>query len=321
VAFRRVDAYGQGGSARRGEHRSGAATQRSRRAAVFPNAASLLLVLAELVCPTSAFADQVAIFRIDSLGVDSLIVARLEALLRMEVDRLVGEASPNKRRLARLLARRPRLRNCTGEVACLSEVGRLLEVQRVIAGNVGGLGDSYVVNLKLVDARQRREIRRVQETISGEPDQLIEAIRVAAYGLLAPSRLRGGLKVLATVAGADVLLDGRWLGKTPLPAQHGLRVGSHDLRVSKRDYRDAIQPVTVRFQKMAEVIVRLETPTAGRGLASPGQPQTRPVPWYTRWWFWTAVGVVAAGAGAAIAYGVSGNTGVNCSAEPERCGL
>lgn len=281
----------------------------------------LLLVLMAVACSTSALAEKVAIFRMDSLGVDALIVARLEALLRIEVDRLVGEASPKKSQLARLLTRRPHLRNCTGELACLSEVGRLLEVGRVIAGNVGGLGDSYVVNLKLVDAQRQSEIRRIQETISGEPDQLIEAVRVATYGLLAPDRLRGALNVLASVAGADVLLDGKWLGKTPLPAQHGLRVGSHDLRVSKDGYRDVVQPVTVRFQKTAEVVVRLETPTASQMAASARQAEIRPVPWYTRWWFWTTVGVVAAGAGAAIAYGLSSNTGVNCSAEPERCGL
>jgi hypothetical protein len=45
------------------------------------------------------------------------------------------------------------------------------------------------------------------------------------------------------------------------------------------------------------------------------------MPWYTRWWFWTIVGVAAAGAGAALGYGIAGrNHGVNCDADMKRCG-
>lgn len=242
--------------------------------------------------------------------------------MRIELGRLADATLPTPRKVRELVSQHPELQNCTGDVGCLVRVGELLGVDRVISGNVGGLAGSYVVNLKIVDVRSGKEQRRIQEPISGDPDQLIDAVRVAAYGLVAPERLRGAVTVLADQPDADVYVDGRLVGKTPLPAVHGLQVGEHLLRVSKEGYTDVVQRVQVRFQKTAEVVVKLQPPK-GKGKAAAAPPRVRrPYPWYTRWWVWTAVGVVAAGVGAGLGYAVSSkSSGINCSAEPERCGL
>ena len=269
-----------------------------------------------------ARAGKLAIFRVDPLGVDPQIVARLEGLLRIEIGRLAGAAVLSPGRLQRLLAANPRLRNCTGEVRCMVRVGRLLGVDRVISGNVGGLAESFVINLKMVDVRKAVEANRIQEPISGDPDQLIEAIRVAAYALVAPERMKGAIAVLADQPAATVFVDGKRVGQTPLPRIQGLKVGKHLLRVTKDGYTDVIQTVRVRFQKTARVVVKLQAP----GLPTPrraGAPKAvRPMPWYTRWWFWTEVAVVAVGTGVGLGFAVVPKTrGIDCSAEPGRCGL
>jgi hypothetical protein len=286
-----------------------------------PLAAALL----SLLVPFQAHAAGLAIFRIDPLGVEPAIVARLEGLLRIELGRLADATLPPPRRIREIVAENPDLRNCTGDVSCLVTAGKLLGVDRIISGNVGGLAGSYVVNLKIVDVPSAKELRRIQEPISGEPDQLIEAVRVAAYGLVAPERLRGALAVLADQPKATVYLGGKPMGTTPLPTTHGLAVGTHVLRVTKEGYTDVVQEVQVRFQKTAQVVVKLDPPKPtgkegkGKGMR-PAPP--RPYPWYTRWWFWTAVGVVAAGVGVGLGYAVAGkSTGVNCSEEPAKCGL
>ena len=191
------------------------------------------LLSVSLAAPSRSAAKGLAVFRLDPLGVEQEIVARLEALLRNELSRLSGAPLPTPQQIAQLVATDRGLANCTAAVACLSRAGRRLGVDQILAGNVGGLAGSYVLNMKVVDVAHERELRRIQETISGEPDQLIEAVRVAAYRLTAPDRLRGTLVVLANVAGADVSLDGQPLGRTPLPARHGLSVGEHTLRVSQ----------------------------------------------------------------------------------------
>jgi len=279
--------------------------------------------LAALLVSSGARADGLAIFRVDPLGVDPQIVARLEGLMRIELGRLADATLPTPRRVRELVKHYPELQNCTGEVRCLVQVGELLGVARVISGNVGGLAGSYVVNLKIVDVRSRKEQRRIQEPISGDPDQLIEAVRVAAYGLVAPQRLRGAVEILADQPAADVYLDGQHLGRTPLPTVHALRVGDHVLRVAKEGYTDVVQQVQVRFQKTAQVVVTLQPPkvAAGQGRKPPPRVE-RPYPWYTQWWFWTVVGVAAVGVGAGLGYAISSkSSGINCSAEPAQCGL
>jgi hypothetical protein len=277
------------------------------------------VALAMLLVPRPALAEGLAVFRVDPLGVDTTIVARLDGLLRIELARLADAAMPGPAAVQKLMRKHKALAGCTGDVTCLAEAGRLLGVDRIISGNVGGLGDSYVVNLKIVDVKSKKELRKVQETISGRPDQLIEAVRVAAYGLVAPQKLRGALAVLANVPKAQVLLDGELLGTTPLPVKRNLEVGKHTLRVSKAGYLDVVQEVKVRFQKTAEVVVKLELPKIA-GQLTPRKIE-RPVPWYTTWWFWTLVGVAAVGAGIGLGYAFSGSPEINCSAEPSKCGL
>ena len=278
-----------------------------------------LLILLIKIPPVQA--GKLAVFRIDPLGVDPQIVAKLEGLFRLELSRLVDAGMPSAEQIRATLKNNPSLQNCTGDVQCLIMLGQLLHVEQVISGNVGGLGDSFVVNLKIVDVAAGKEIRRIQEPISGRPDQLIDAVRVAAYGLVAPERLRGALTVLTDQPGAAVYLDGAFFGKTPLPTLHGLQVGSHVLTVRKTGITDIVRTIRVRFQKTAQVVVNLPTVLGRgpRGLANP-TGVNRPLPWYTRWWFWTAIGVVAAGTGAALGYALAGrNSGINCDADPSQC--
>jgi len=236
---------------------------------------------------------------------------------------------PGPERIKEAVRQEPSLQNCTGEVGCLVTVGKLLGVDRVISGNVGGLAGSYVVNLKIVDVKASKELRRIQEPISGSPDQLIDAVRVAAYGLVAPERLRGALTVLADQPAATIQLSGKPVGKTPLPTLHGLAVGTYILRASKEGYTDVVQRVQVRFQKTAQVVVKLQAPKTASGAGEQARPRAvdRPYPWYTRWWFWTAVGVAAVGIGVGLGYAIGGEaTGINCTspgtaAERAQCGL
>jgi hypothetical protein len=165
---------------------------------------------------------------------------------------------------------------------------------------VGALGDRYVINLKLVDARSGAEVRRVAEPLSGSPSELIEGVRVAAYKLVAPERMRGTIAINTDFPGGQVMLDGRVVGRTPLPQIDAVPVGQHTVRLRFSGAQELERKVEVRFEKTSSVIVHL------RELAPlPGQTRVEidsEKPFYNRWWFWTAVGVVAAGVGVGIGY-------------------
>ena len=121
----------------------------------------------------------VALIGFDALGMDLERVQRLETLFLKELERLTQSPVPSRRAISKL---KQRLQRCDGGNACLAAIGRALHVDFVVAGNVAELGDAFVLNVKAVASASGEELRRLEsEPLRGQPDELIEAIRVAAY--------------------------------------------------------------------------------------------------------------------------------------------
>lgn len=270
----------------------------------------------------SAIGRTIAVLGFDALGMEADKVARLEALFRMELERLAGAQTPSPREIARALRGTPLVR-CGGENTCLAAIGKKLAVQVVVTGNVAQLGDSHVINIKAVDAETGKELRRIaSDPLRGTPDELIDAVRVAAYRLLAPEKLLGSVSVLADIAGAEVRLDGRPIGKTPLPrAIERISLGKHRLEVVADGYSPFADDVEVRFQKTTRVLVTLaaEAVRPRLDLARRGQPHPAPRRWYNSTWFMISAGVAAVVVGGAIGYALTRQDVVDCSMSPESC--
>jgi hypothetical protein len=196
-----------------------------------------------------------ALFRLDPLGIEPQIVDQLERILRVELERVIGRPMPSHDKVEKVAAQNPKLAACTADPQCLVPLAKALGASRIIAGNVGGLADSYVVNLKLVD-KDGRELRRVSAPLRGSPEELISEIRVAAYRLVAPEKLVGAIAILSDVPGASINLDGRNIGQTPLPGPlDGLSVGVHHLAVGREGFSGFDEDVPVRFEKTTQVVV------------------------------------------------------------------
>lgn len=253
--------------------------------------------------PEEVLDQKLAVWRFDALGIDPELVARLETLFRMELDRLDKQAMPSRRDIDRAIT--GDARECTGEDRCLAAIGKRLGVDVILTGTVGQLGDNYVLTIKAVDVATARSLQKIQsDPLRGQPDELIEGVRVAAYRLLAPDQLHGAIQVQTDVVGAEVELDGKSLGRTPL-ARNGvigkLGLGKHRLRVAAPDLDQRYEDdVDVRFQKVSPVVVRLVPSTQVIGTGKIERVERRP--FYTRTWFIIAAGVAAAGLGAAIGY-------------------
>ena len=266
-----------------------------------------------------------AIWRVDALGIDAEIVARLESLLRQELERMTGKAMPSRSEMDRALRKSRRLRACSGETKCLARIGKVLGVDLVISGQVAALGDSYVINLKVVDVASKKEIRRIaSDPLRGSPDDLIETVRIAAYRLVAPEALLGSVAVLTDLLGATVYLDGNKVGMTPLQEPlSGLGLGEHTLRVTAKDYSPFEEKVRVRFQKTTRVVVRFvladpvrRSPVGPLGPVGPAEADKR---WYNSTWFYVAAGVTAVVIGGYVGYRLARDPVTDCSADPMAC--
>ncbi len=258
--------------------------------------------------PEEALTQRIAVWRIDALGMPSELVARLETLFRMELDRLATRPLPTRLQIDKAIGASGALAGCSGDDKCVADIGKRVGVDVMVVGSVAALGDSYILNVKAVDVATAKQIRRIAtDPLRGSPDELIEAIRVAAYRLLAPDQLHGSVVVLTDLVGAQVSLDGKPAGKTPLPAPMSkLPLGTHVLRVEAAGYVPFEDKVEVRFQKSTRVVVRLVTRDAP--LTGTGPVPTRVVRtggahrWYTSPWMYVAVG-----AGAIIVGGIVGH--------------
>ena len=248
--------------------------------------------------PEQAITQRIAVWRFDALGIEPELVARLETLFRMELERLAKQPMPSRREVERAVTADQR--ECTGEEKCLGAIGKKLGVDVVVTGTVGALGDSYVLNIKAVDASTAKQLTRIQsDPLRGSPDDLIEGVRVAAYKLLAPQQLHGSIQIQTDLVGAEVQLDGKTLGKTPLPQLGVLprqQLGKHKLRVSAPGSAPFEEEVEVRFQKVSQVVVRLlaSDQVIGTGRVARVERQ----PFYTKTWFIVGVGVAALAIGA-----------------------
>jgi len=244
---------------------------------------------------------KIAVWRFDALGIEPELVARLETLFRNELDRLDKQQLLTRQQIERALTASDR--ECSGEDKCLTAIGKRLNVELVVTGTVGALGDSYVLNIEAVVVGSGKSQRITSDLLRGSPDELIDNVREVAYKLLAPDHVHGALQIQSDLVGAKVVLDGKDLGKTPLP-NNGivakLPLGKHKLHVEAREYAPFDDVVDVHFQKLAPIVVRLlpsnETVGSGRVV------HDRRRPFYTKTWFIVGASLAAIAIGAVVGY-------------------
>jgi hypothetical protein len=270
------------------------------------------------VGPEEALTQKIAVWRIDALGISTELVVRLEALFRMELDRLATRALPTRLQIDKTIAGERDLERCGGEDRCLAAIGKRLGVDVMVTGSVAALGDSYILNIKAIDVGRAAQIRRIAtDPLRGSPDELIDSIRVAAYRLLAPDQLHGSVHVLSDAIGAAVSIDGKPRGMTPLPAPlTRLPLGEHKLKVESAGYLPFEETVVVRFQKSTRVVVRL-APKVDTGPAGPPRTVHRAHrPWYTSKWAYAGAGVTAIILGVALGRALATPGEIRCDEVP-----
>jgi len=110
-------------------------------------------------------------------GVTSEQMEVLSDMLTTEIRKL-GKYSvigSNDIRATFQLEERRRIMGCDDE-SCVAEVGGALGVRRIVVGNIGLFGQTYLMNLKLLDTREVKLISAVSRSVKGGQDQLIEVL-------------------------------------------------------------------------------------------------------------------------------------------------
>jgi tetratricopeptide (TPR) repeat protein len=138
-------------------------------------------------------------------------------------------------------------------------------------------------------ARALAAYRRFASDVAQSPDRAEVETRIHAL-----EGLVGRLRVFASVDGANVTLDGAAVGQTPLMNVFEVNPGAHQIEISREGYR------TFRHSPVAapgkQVTVEAQLESLVKVVRIEVEKKEKPVPLYKKWWLWTVVGVVAAGA-------------------------
>jgi hypothetical protein len=192
----------------------------------------------------------VALMPLRPLGAPADMVHALEVTLRNELGQLQEARLAKETDVAEALKREP---DCEAKVPCAAAAALHAGARQLIIGTTSQLGDSFMIDLKLLDAKTGQELRRATHPVSGSQDALIEMLREAAVQLLAPSRFVGSLRIeVPGASGALLFVDGKAAGTLPLAQPlEGLTPGQHVVRV-KDKARETSTFVEVRFGRTTD---------------------------------------------------------------------
>ena len=118
------------------------------------------------------------------------------------------------------------------------------------------------------------EARKAGHTTASISKSITSSQPQQSYMLPAPTPMVGALTVVSTPVMADVALDGKAVGRTPIELPN-LLIGAHTLTITKSGYYDYTQKVTILEGKTASVTAALKKHTAPlKPVSATVQPQS-----------------------------------------------
>ncbi|MEO8841503.1 MAG: PEGA domain-containing protein [Kofleriaceae bacterium] len=218
------------------------------------------IAIVALMAGTAMAERVVAVAPLSTLGTEDKsaptkkVLAQVEQALAAQGNKVIASAQVAA---AVDKAKKPALRSCEGDGACLAELGKLVGAQVVVSGEVGGLGDSKVIYLSATDVTSGKEMRSTTLVIGAAGGKDDGGASGAAIRLLDPDKYRGTMHFTLDVTGATVFING---SKVTLGA-HGevtMPVGTQAVRVTHPEYHDFIKFIDVQYGKTTEVPVSIQ---------------------------------------------------------------
>lgn len=176
---------------------------------------------------------------------------------------------------------------CTSS-ECMIEMGRILNVQKMIGGSVGKFGNVYTLDLRIIDVATARIEETVSEDHEGKMKDLLQVIKNVAHRLAAREKARqektqpkpavGTLEIKSRPEGAIIYVNDKERGKTPHKIDQ-LPLNEYSIRLEKEGYlpyetRIAVLPdqtTVVDPELVALLELRVESNPSGAELYIDGE--------------------------------------------------
>jgi TolB-like protein len=125
---------------------------------------------------------------------------------------------------------------------CAVRAGRMLNVQKMVAGSIGKLNKTYAINISMIDVQSGRIEKSFNRNYEGEIDGLLEILQDIALEMVGKKSHK--LTVYSAPKGAEVMINKKVIGKTPL--SRNVPIGSSfKIRVKYPGYKDWEKALTM----------------------------------------------------------------------------
>ena len=206
-------------------------------------------------------------------GVDETDVQLISSFVANQVAKYSGNNVISESDILTILKGEETRQRCGAEnTSCVAEVGAALGVTEAINGDMGKIGDYWMLNLRRINVRTAAVVGRSSRNIKGDINTLIESLPEAVAELFGSKSeeipeiqelpTEGNLFVDSEPERAKVWINGREVGETPL--ETALEVNSYRVSVGLWRYESQERSVDITPGETTELFFKLERFPLGR---------------------------------------------------------
>ncbi len=168
------------------------------------------------------------------------------------------------------------------------EAGKLLGVERIITGGIGKIGDTYTVDLNVIEVETGKVIGTISRNVSGTKENLLALLENLAKRLagIKVDIKKFNIKIFSKPGNSSVYLDGKYIGLSPIEKE--IEEGQHYFKIKHDGYKEWTGKIMV--SKSDKIIAKLEKKASK-----------------AKTWLWIGAGTLVAGGGILAAVLLSGD--------------
>jgi TolB-like protein len=183
---------------------------------------------------------------------------------------------------------------------CAVEAGKLLNVQKMVSGSIGKIGQTYTIDLSLIDVETAQIEKSFIQDYKGEIDGLLSLMQETANQIAISVAQQSedqtiySLSINSVPADAQIFINNKKIGNTPFKSR--VREGMElEIKLQKQNYKDWTKSVSV--QNDTNIDARLEfTDAYKKELAQKGKKPTDAGMQKGGFpWIWVGGGAIAGG--------------------------
>lgn len=120
----------------------------------------------------------IVVWRLEAkTGVTEKDIDSISGYITSEVEKYSGMKVVSDADIKTILSGEEKLQQCGADsTSCIAEIGSALGVPEAVSGDLGKMGDYWILNLRRINVRSATVISRVGRQIKGDVNALIEAV-------------------------------------------------------------------------------------------------------------------------------------------------